>query len=260
MNHPHRTAPEKPAQPATVKAVRGGVYRWIGRVTDAVAALSPLWLRRRLEPLFDHLDMIFIDHGIFRLFYINGHRISDTAWRSAQPWPHQIRRFARRQGIRTIVNLRGVRDCGSFRLEARACEKAGIVLNNELALYSRSAPSRATILGFADFFRSLDYPILVHCKSGADRAGLAGVLYLHLVEDVPIDEALSQLSLRYGHVRQASTGVLDYVFQRYLDYRKDHDATFLEWVETVYDPDALTASFKSGHWANVLVDRVLRRE
>ena len=56
--------------------------------------------------------MLFVDHGIFRLVYPNSHRLSDKAWRSAQPAPHQIRRFAK-AGIRTIVNLRGERDAAA---------------------------------------------------------------------------------------------------------------------------------------------------
>ena len=31
--------------------------------------------------------------------------------------------------------------------------------------------------------------MLMHCKSGADRAGLMSVLYRHLHEGVPIEEA-----------------------------------------------------------------------
>jgi hypothetical protein len=53
-----------------------------------------------------YVDMLLVDHGIFRLGYLNLHRLGDRAWRSAQPAPYQIRSLAR-QGLRTIVNLRG---------------------------------------------------------------------------------------------------------------------------------------------------------
>ena len=35
---------------------------------------------------------------------------------------------------------------------------------------------------------------------------------------------------------------------------------FYDWVETVYDPEELRASFKSNTWADRIVDRVLHRE
>ena len=111
-----------------------------------------------------------------------------------------------------------------------------------------------------DFFEELEYPILLHCKSGADRAGLVSTLYQHIMQDVPIEKARSQLSLRFGHVKQAKTGMLDFFFEQYLDYAKDHDIAFLDWVETVYDEDELIRSFHSGRWSNILVDKVLRRE
>jgi len=41
-------------------------------------------------------------------------------------------------------------------------------------------------------------PVLVHCRAGADRAGLAAALYLAATGRAP-EEARAQLSLRYGH-------------------------------------------------------------
>ena len=55
--------------------------------------------------------------------------------------------------------------------------------------------------------------MLMHCKSGADRAGLMSVLYRFLHEGVPLKEATQELSLKYGHFRQADTGILDYFFE-----------------------------------------------
>ena len=133
-------------------------------------------------------------------------------------------------------------------------------MRDDLQVRSRGAPSRETILGLKDFFSSLNYPILLHCKAGADRASLVSTLYLILMEDVPVEEAKKQLSMRFGHFKQAKTGILDYFFETYLTYRETHDISFMEWVETVYDEDALEHSFTSGRWSNLLVDKLLNRE
>src|SRR5262249_46618804 len=69
--------------------------------------------RQIVTPVTAYLNMLLVDHGIFRVVHLNQHRLSDKAWRSAQPAPHQIRALAQR-GIRTIVNLRGERPCGSY--------------------------------------------------------------------------------------------------------------------------------------------------
>jgi protein tyrosine/serine phosphatase len=202
--------------------------------------------------------MLFVDHGIFRVVYSNTHRISDKAWRSAQPAPHQLRRIARK-GVRTVVNLRGPRDCGGYWLEQRACERYGLKLVN-YQVRSRAAPTREELWGAKKLFEELEYPILMHCKSGADRAGLMSVLYRHVHEGVPIAEAKRELSLRYGHIRQAHTGILDYFFERYIADNAVKPMPFFEWVDTVYNPVELRSTFRSKGWANRLVDGVLNRE
>ena len=75
-----------------------------------------------------------------------------------------------------------------------------------------------------------------------------------------MEQAIKQLSLRYGHFRQADTGVLDAFFERYLADTQKRPMPFFEWVETVYDPDELKRTFQAKGWANRLVNTVLRRE
>ena len=67
----------------------------------------------RLDRLRAWTHMVLADHGVFRLAYLNRHRVSDKVWRAAQPAPHQLAWFAS-QGVRTIVNLRGGREHGSW--------------------------------------------------------------------------------------------------------------------------------------------------
>lgn len=241
-----------------MKEPRRALRRKLAGWRDQIADRSPLGARRVLGTAYDYADMLLIDHGIFRLAYLNKHRIGATAWRSAQPSPADIRRMAR-AGIKTIVNLRGERDCGAFRLQVAACRRYGIRIV-ELVVKSRGAPTKAQVHEADALFASVEHPILMHCKSGADRAGLASTLYLILKEDLPVQEAIGQLGARFGHFKQADTGIIDAFFQRYLDDTLKQPMPFRTWVDTVYDPDALLRDFKSGRWANVVVDRILRRE
>jgi len=237
----------KSAVKSVTIACRHALVRWM-----------PPSIQRALGPAASYLDMLLVDHGIFRLAYANQHRLGEQAWRSAQPAPHNIRALARR-GVRTIVNLRGERLCGSYWLERAACDRHGIVLH-DLPIRSRAAPSREQLRAARDLFERAEYPMLMHCKSGADRAGLMSVLYRHLREGVPLAVAKGELSLRYGHFRQAETGILDHLFERYLEDSSRTPLAFFEWVDTVYDPDELTRSFRAKGWANRLVDHVLVRE
>ncbi len=102
-------------------------------------------------------NMLLIDHGVFRLAYLNRHRVGDgRIWRSAQPGPHQLARF-RAEGIRTVISLRGGREHGSWPLQREACERHGLTLV-EFVLRSREAPDPDTILAAKRFFAEIEYP------------------------------------------------------------------------------------------------------
>ncbi|TVR08783.1 MAG: protein tyrosine phosphatase [Salinarimonadaceae bacterium] len=205
-----------------------------------------------------YANMLFLDHGIFRLVYLNLHEVAPGFWRSAQPTPGQLARFARAGG-RSVVYLRGGREHGSWQLEKEACARLGLTLR-EFVVRSRGAPERETALAAEAFFASLEKPALIHCKSGADRAGFVATLYKIVVEGAPADEALKQLSLRYGHFRYAKTGILDLFFERYRDEGETRGIAFGDWVANHYDPEALERDFHAGLFSELLVDRIMRRE
>ncbi|GJE54267.1 MULTISPECIES: fused DSP-PTPase phosphatase/NAD kinase-like protein [Methylobacterium] len=204
-------------------------------------------------------NMLLVDHGVFRLAYLNRHRVgSGIIWRSAQPSPHQLAWF-KRQGVRSVISLRGGREHGSWPLQREACERQGLKLV-EFVLRSREAPAKETILAAKDFFAGVEYPAVMHCKSGADRAGLGAALFLILHEGVSVREAAAQLSPRYGHFRFAKTGILDAFFATYLREGEARGRSFLDWVEHDYDPEALKRDFRPGFWSDLVVDRVIKRE
>jgi protein tyrosine/serine phosphatase len=201
--------------------------------------------------------MIFADHGVWRLVYLNRHKVSHRLWRCAQPAPQQIAAFAA-SGVRTVVNLRGGQGHGAWPLEQEACAQHGIALVN-FVIRSTLAPDRDTLLRAKDFFAGLDYPAVAHCKSGADRAGFFAALYI-LVEGGSAAEAQEQLSLRYGHNRYARTGILDAFIARYRDEGEARGIPFLAWVEHHYDPEALARDFKPSRLADFVMTRIMRRD
>ena len=205
----------------------------------------------------DWIELILKDHGFLRIAWHNKHQIADGVWRSNQPSPGRILTLAD-QGIKTIINLRGPRDDGGWQLEAEACRKAGITLFDFTAR-SRAAPSKAMIHDAKSLFAEIKKPVLMHCKSGADRAGLMSALYLLILENQPANIAMRQLAWKYGHIKAAKTGLLDAFFAAYLPYEKDGMA-FYDWVDQIYDPAALTEQFQSQGWAVRLTDTILRRE
>ncbi|MFT3732036.1 MAG: sulfur transferase domain-containing protein [Hyphomicrobium sp.] len=242
-----------------LKQAKRELRRSTGALLHSVVHTSPPWLRSRLAPSLCYAEMLFIDYGIVRILYNNRHRISKDVWRSAQPAPHHIA-WAAKRGIKTVVNLRGPEQTfGTRWLEQQACARHGIALA-DLRLRSRAAPTRAEFRSIKELVEKVEFPILIHCKSGSDRAGLMSVMVLHLHDGVPIREAVRQLSFRYGHVKSADTGVIDAVFDRYLEAEAKTGVGFWEWIQTVYRAQEVNESFKSRGWANRLVNGILRRE
>jgi protein tyrosine/serine phosphatase len=212
------------------------------------------------ERLRAWLDMLFVDFSVIRAAFWNLHQIVPGVWRAAQPMPHHLRK-AKRMGVKTIVNLRGRRDnCGSYIMERETCREVGLTLV-DFPIRSRQPLERPTLLAALELFDKLEYPILIHCKSGADRVGFMSTLYMYLKGGMPLREAMkSQLSLRYGHVRQAKTGVIDFFFERYLAANGKSPISLRDWIVNVYDRQALQKDFHENWAAKIFVDTILRRE
>jgi protein tyrosine phosphatase (PTP) superfamily phosphohydrolase (DUF442 family) len=217
-----------------------------------VAKLSPLG---RAHAWF---DLMFTDHGILRLFYLNRHRVSDRVWRSAQPTPQGLRREKRR-GFRTIICVRGSFPFRPWPLEQEACERYGLALF-KMHIRGREAPSKGELLALIDLLETAEYPLLIHCKSGADRTGFVAAVYLLAIEKDSPENALAQLSLRYGHLRTSRAGILREVIKAYVDDGVPHGLTFRQWVETGYNRQAVVRRFMPRAIAVAITDVLLRRE
>jgi len=205
------------------------------------------------------LDYLWNDHAYLRLGFENAHWISPELVRTNQPWPFQFKRWKER-GVKTIINLRGGFDASFHALERDACTRYGLHLV-DFTVTSREVPSREKVLGAQQMFETIEYPALLHCKSGADRAGIMSVLYSHFRLGMPIREAVEQLSLKYLHMKAGKTGVLDYVFERYLTDAEPKGISFIDWVKSdAYDPVAMKAEFRAKWWGTALTEGIIKRE
>ena len=164
-----------------------------------------------------------------------------------------------RDRIKTIINLRGPSPKGFYLLEKEACAEHGIELI-DFRVYSRDVHTKEKIRAAKALFESITYPALMHCKSGADRTGFMGVLYRHFHMGDTIEAALErELTLKKLHVRQGKTGMLDYFFEDYLRISETKDISFLNWVESDYDPADVKARFMA-QWSGNPITEILKRE
>lgn len=207
----------------------------------------------------DWLHMMVIDHGLLRLIYQNVFRLPGELIRANQPSPGNIARYQRRYGIKTVVNLRGENEqLGWYRLEKDTCERLGIRLLN-LQVYSRGLVEKDQLFATFRAIRDLELPALVHCKSGADRAGFFSACYRHIRLGEPVEQAFRELGWQYGHFAAAKTGVLDHFFTAYLQERGLRES-LLSWANRAFTKERVESSFSPSGVSSWVVDRLLRRE
>ncbi|QNT77683.1 protein-tyrosine phosphatase family protein [Entomobacter blattae] len=203
-------------------------------------------------------DSLFLDHAIFRLVWTNfSPVIEEKVYRSNHPTPRRLKKMAETYQLKTLINLRGHRMCGSDALSRQASQD--IKLSHiDMAFESRGAPHRDRILRFSEIYKTIEFPMLMHCKSGADRAGLASGLVI-LFEGGRAADALKQLHWQFGHFNRSRTGILDAFFYHYMN-EAEGKIPFLEWVTYHYNEKALYHSFTTSKLSSFMVDRVLKRE
>jgi protein tyrosine/serine phosphatase len=181
-----------------------------------------------------------IDHAFLRVLWSNLGQIAPGVWRSNQPSADQLRRYHAKLGLKSVLCLRGSPQQAFFLFEAETCKALNLPLY-DIGLSARRAPERAALLKLLDLFHTIPKPVLIHCKSGADRTGLAAALYLLDVEKRPLAEAKEQLSFRYLHLKSTATGVMDEFLSMYED--EGGGKSVRDWIAQDYVPKALTRRF-----------------
>lgn len=200
------------------------------------------------------------EHNAINIFRSNFHEIDPKRfYRSAQPTTYQLRRYIRQYGIKTVINLRRFKGRTTLGdLEKRVCDQMGVKMIS-IKAYSRQMPRPEILKEFKEVYETIQYPALIHCKSGADRAGLGSALYMHYMRDTPLDETKQLEFWPYGHIKGGRTGLIDYFIELYANQLKKSPMGLIEFSETL-DYCAIESGFKPEAFWNTVVEYILRRE
>lgn len=183
------------------------------------------------------------DHAFLRVLWTNLYEIAPGVWRSNQPSAARLKRY-HQMGIRTILNLRGKDDRSYYLFEHEAALQLGMTMI-DIRLSPRSLQPAERYLELLDIFDRIERPFVMHCKSGADRAGLASAMWMLHIERQPVAQARRQLSLRFLHVRAARSGILGRLLDAYEADTRDMPMPLRDWLRDRYDPAALTEAWRN---------------
>lgn len=186
---------------------------------------------------------LWFDHAILRKFWTNMHVVAPGVYRSNQPTHARFVKL-KAMGIRSVLNLRGDGRAAHYLVEKESCDSLGLTLIN-VTMQARAAPSRADIQTLIRAFRSAEKPFVMHCKSGADRAGFASAVYLLVIEGRSLDEARKMLNPRYLHFKWSKAGILDYILDQYETRHAETRISFENWIASDYDNTAIQARFQA---------------
>ena len=193
---------------------------------------------RRLAKVHFHVA----DHAFLRGAWTNLDLVAPGIWRSNQPGPARIGRYAE-MGIRSILSLRGNIRYSFLLFEEEAAARHGIDLQI-VELRASALAEGPVLIDVLDRMEAMEKPLLIHCKSGADRTGLAAALWLLAHEGASVAEAEDQLSLRYLHRSDTKTGVLDHLVRSYGAARRETGIDLRTWLRHDYDAPAMQQEFR----------------
>lgn len=131
----------------------------------------------------------------------NFHTVTpNQLYRSAQPTAAELKDYAKRYGIRTVLNLRGEHPNASW-YEDEVSESRLLGIGHiDFRMSASKELSKAEIERLVTILQQAPKPMLIHCQSGADRSGLVAAIFLNRINGVDLESAEGQISLYYGHI------------------------------------------------------------
>ncbi|MGE5270323.1 MAG: dual specificity protein phosphatase family protein [Thiohalocapsa sp.] len=149
----------------------------------------------------------------------NFHAVDEhVLYRSAQLSRAELRSFAQQYGLKSVLNLRGAHPGEAwYDGEVEAGRELGVA-HFDYPISAKRVVTGEQIAAILDIVRHAPKPLLIHCRSGADRSGLVAALYRYAVDGAKPVEADRQLSLYYGHFPYLTSrsGAMDTSFWAYV--------------------------------------------
>lgn len=144
------------------------------------------------------LAVAFLYLLYFRI-YGNFHKVDKNLYRSAQLFCFNLF-YLKMFKIKSILNLRSTikfQNVKWYKDEINMAKKLGIEMH-EYPIGDREEISVESMQDIIEIMRNAPKPMLIHCKSGADRTSLGSALYQYAINNNE-EMAHKSLSIKYGH-------------------------------------------------------------
>lgn len=170
----------------------------------------------------------------------NIHTVLDgRVYRSAQPNRNSLAYLKEKYGLKTVVNLRGT--CPHqkwYQDECQATAELGL-FQEDLCFSAGRLPSSSELRCLVEVLEKAQPPLLLHCRRGSDRTGLAAAITLLLQDDISLNDALAQMDIRYAHLAIGRTAFISSFFGYYRNWLDENNLEhtperFRDWAKNKY--------------------------
>jgi len=202
----------------------------------------------------EFIKIIKEEHNFINLFWTNFAKVDEGIYRSAQLTPWKLVKLINKYKIKTIINLRGNNRNYMYQKEEEICKNLGVDYY-KISLSSRNPHTirRSELEKLIWIFKNAKRPILFHCKAGADRTGFSAVLW-HILQGRDKNWAIKkELKFKFAYLSFTKAGRIKKLFEMY-----DEKEDFLEWFDK--NRDLIEKSYKENRFADILYDKILKRE
>lgn len=156
------------------------------------------WPKRIVSGTVRALLIVVLWLGAYVLYEVaqsNFHTVvPGQVYRSSRMNPGTLARMIQTRHIQSVLSL-----IGPSQLESNAVRQSGAVYF-DISISDRHEVTERQMNEIISVLRTAPKPLLIHCKSGADRAGLAASLYHYAIEGRSASQADKELSLFDGHM------------------------------------------------------------
>ncbi len=154
--------------------------------------------------------------GVYMRVQGNFHPITPgEAYRSAKLDREKLEHYIKKYNIKSIVNLIGEDPRKPWYQEELQVSAQHNIKHYDITLSATEEPTDDAVRKIEEIFHHAPRPVLMHCKGGSDRSGLAAAMWKVIVDKEPKSEARKQLSILYGHLPFGKTSAMDHFFDHW---------------------------------------------
>lgn len=165
-------------------------------------------------------------------------------YRAGEVDSQKLAELIKEYGIKSVVDLRANEfEVDQYGVREKDAAQANGAKYYHVPFVGSDARQRGQVEELISLYDRVETPVMIHCSSGTHRTGVASAIWLLTRENASIEDALAQLSIRYGYfyyerrLKSLIQGhqTIDALIWRYADAERQSDVSFREWIKNTDD-------------------------